>query len=75
MAETRRYLATSRYAYALALVALVELARDHAGPSFEFGPLTLSSLEGQGLTVAGDDLTAVTRELEKSPGLVHMPDW
>ncbi len=73
-AETIRYRAIARHSYALALLALVELARDYAGPAFEWGPLMLGALELQGLSVDGEDLAAVIEVLAEVPGLVSMPD-
>jgi hypothetical protein len=74
MAETIRYYATSRYAYAWAMLRLVELARTHQGPAFEFGPLTLDALEEYGLVLGGDDLKPVTDLLDRQAGLVKIPE-
>lgn len=73
MAETVRYYATSRYAYAWAIWRLARLARHHKGEPFEFGPLSLDALAEQGLTVAGDDLKPVTDLLDRQAGLVKVP--
>jgi len=70
---TVRYRALQRYSYARALLALVELAREHQGPSFEFGPADLAVMERNGLTVTGDDLNAVQQALGQVPGIVEMP--
>jgi len=74
MAETVRYYATSRYAYAWALLRLTELARAWSGPPFEVSPLKLDALENQGLCVAGDDLKSVTALLDRQAGLVKVPE-
>lgn len=74
MADSARYFGTSRYAYAWSLLRLAELARSHAGPPFEFGPLTLDALETQGLQVAGDDLESVTDLLSRQAGMIRVPD-
>jgi hypothetical protein len=71
--QTLRYRAVSRISYAQALLALVQCARHHPGPDFEFGPLDLSALESSGLTVSGPDLSAVTDCLDRTPGLVEVP--
>lgn len=73
MAETVRYYASSRYAYAWALLRLTELARGFAG-EFRYGPHTLDALENQGLTVYGDDLKSVTAMLDRQAGLVKVPE-
>lgn len=74
MADTVRYYATSRYAYAWAILRMTELARMHAGAPFEFGPLDLDALESLGLVIGGDDLKPVTDLLDRQAGLVRVPD-
>lgn len=70
---TLRYRGLYRLAYARALLALVELAREQPRPAFSFGPLQLSSLEQQGLTVSGPDLSGVEAALSSIHGLVEVP--
>jgi hypothetical protein len=70
---TQRYRALQRYSYALALLALFDLARAHTSPPFSFGPMELTSLERRGLMVSGPDLTSVSQALAKVPGVVQVP--
>jgi hypothetical protein len=74
MPDSVRYYATSRYAYAWALLRLTELSREHQGPPFVYGPLTLDALETQGMQVAGDDLESVTDLLSRQAGMIRVPD-
>lgn len=73
-AETIRWRAHSRYSYALALLALVQLARTHEGEPFHFGPLDIDQVENTGIVVSGADLGAVTDTLSGVPGLFRSPD-
>lgn len=70
MSDTARYFAASRLAYAQALVELAEHARVST-EDFEFGPLDISALEHQGLSVSGPDLSGVRELLGKIPGLAE----
>jgi len=69
---TLRFRALQRYSYARALLVLTELART-GQPGFSFGPLSLSALESQGLTVTGNELAPVQAALAKVPGVVEVP--
>jgi hypothetical protein len=51
--QTLRYRAVMRLAYSVALLELMEYARESKA-SFEFGPMNLDALENQGLVISGD---------------------
>lgn len=57
-----------RRVYARALLELATYARTH-GDNFTFGPLDLATVEHNGLTITGPDLTGVRKLLDSVPGL------
>lgn len=71
--ETKRYRALQRYSYARALEALVILARTWEGPAFRWGPMDLTALERNGLTLTGADLSGVSLILSEVPGIIEVP--
>jgi hypothetical protein len=70
--ETIRYRALYRIIYARALLALVEYSRERPHPPVQFGPLDITKMERNGLTVTGTDLTGVAAVLAKVHGLVEV---
>jgi hypothetical protein len=72
--RTRRYFAepgsSQASIYTLALVLLMEYARNHA-QEFVFGPLDVSAARAGGLIISGADLTGPARVLEGVPGLAE----
>lgn len=70
---TKRYRGLYRIAYGRALLALVELARQTPNPVFSFGPMQLTAMEQQGLTVSGEDLSQVEDVLKDIHGLIEVP--
>jgi len=69
---TLRFRALQRYSYARALLALTELART-GPPGFSFGPLNLSALESQGLTVTSESPDLIRDVLGRVPGVIEVP--
>ncbi len=69
--QTLRYFADSRITLGMALIKLLEYARDHA-EDFEVGPLSLATLVTSGLTISGPDLTGPAEVLSRVPGLVEV---
>lgn len=67
--DTIRYYASSRYAYARAVLELVAYARSH-GEEFEVSPGSAAEMEHQGLAVSGEDLAGVRELLGGVEGLV-----
>jgi hypothetical protein len=63
-----RYRGVMRLAYSVALLLLMEHARD-TKDDFSFGPWDLDALEGQGLVVSGPDLAGARKVLDGVPGL------
>ena len=51
-----------------ALIKVMEYARS-SKDDFRFGPLNLSALNRDGLSLIGQDLAGIMKELEKVPGL------
>lgn len=69
---TFRFRAASRVVYARAVLNLVRRARE--GGDFTFGPLSVSALEEQGLTVSGSEVGNWADDfLTEVPGL-HLAD-
>jgi hypothetical protein len=68
-----RYRALTRASYALALGALADLSRARPDPPFEFGPMSLTGMERNGLTVVSDDLAKAQEALKAVPGLIEVP--
>lgn len=68
--RTLRYRADMPLAYAQAVIALVEHARN-SKDEFEFGPLELAALKHTGLVVTGPDLNGVAGLLAGIPGLAE----
>lgn len=66
--RTLRYRAVMNLAYSVALLYLLEHARQ-TREEFEFGPMDLAALEDQGLTVSGPRLDSVEKVLAGIPGL------
>lgn len=66
--QTVRYRSGIRLAYAVALLALMEHARQ-SGEDFEYGPLDLSAAEDQGLVISGHDVSGAELALAGIPGL------
>lgn len=66
--QTLRYRGAMRLAYSVALLLLMERARE-SKDVFEFGPMDLDALENQGLVVSGLDLAGVQEILAGIPGL------
>jgi hypothetical protein len=71
--QSLRYRAAMRLAYSVALLFLIEHARD-SKDSYEFGPMNLDALEDQGLVVTGADLAGVQKILADIPGLFLSED-
>jgi len=51
--QTLRYRGAMRLAYSVALLLLMEHARE-SKDKFDFGPMNLDALENQGLVISGD---------------------
>lgn len=66
--RTLRYRAVMNLAYSVALLHLLEYARE-SREDFEYGPMDLNAIEDQGLTVSGPRLSGVMKVLEGIPGL------
>jgi hypothetical protein len=66
--ETVRYRAVMQLAYAVALLHLLEYARE-SREVFEYGPMSLAALEDQGLTISGPRLDGARKVLAEIPGL------
>lgn len=66
--QTLRYRAVMSLAYSVALLYLLEYARE-SGDDFEYGPMSLEALQDQGLVVSGSRLEGVQRVLAEIPGL------
>jgi hypothetical protein len=74
--ETRRWFADSSVSYALAVIALMEYAREHR-VRYSYGPLDTASMLDGGLAVSGsgDDLDQAAAVLAQVPGLAeYQPD-
>lgn len=72
-ANTIRYRAVMRLAYAVAMLNLLEYARE-SGDDFEYGPMDLDLLEAHGLTVSGPRLEGVQKVLGEIPGIYPSDD-
>ena len=57
-----------RLSYSAALLRLLEYARE-SREDFEYGPMRLTALDNQGLTVCGPQLDGVRKVLAEIPGL------
>jgi hypothetical protein len=66
--QTFRYRAVMQLAYAVALLHLLEYARESRAV-FEYGPMSLAALEDQGLTISGPRLAGAQKVLAEIPGL------
>jgi hypothetical protein len=66
--QTIRYRAVMRLSYSVALLHLLEYARE-SREEFEYGPMSLAALDNQGLTICGPKLDGVQKVLADIPGL------
>jgi hypothetical protein len=70
--QTLRYRAPMELAYVVALLLLMEYARE-SDDRFTYGPMSLEALRDQGLLVSGLRLDGVRKVLAEIPGL-HLSD-
>ena len=66
--QTVRYRAVMPLSYSVALLHLLEYARE-SREDFSYGPMYLAALADQGLTVSGARLDGVQKVLADIPGL------